>query len=97
MKKVKVLNYSVRQLRLNKIDKLFYNTEGVMYADAGKFKEAAACFTKAIELAPKDSLSFFNRATVKINIGDILGARSDFALSESFQLSKSHLIKFGMN
>jgi hypothetical protein len=52
---------------------------------------------KAIELAPKDSLSFFNRATVKINIGDILGARSDFALSESFQLSKSHLIKFGMN
>lgn len=79
MKKVKVLNYSVRQLRLNKIDKLFYNTEGVMYADAGKFKEAAACFTKAIELAPN------------------LGARSDFALSESFQLSKSHLIKFGMN
>ena len=84
MKKVKVLNHSVRQLGLNKIDKLFYNTEGVMYADAGKFKEAAECFTKAIELAPKDSLSFFNRATVKINIGDILGARVRFCIVRKF-------------
>ena len=49
----------------------------------GRFKEAAEYFTKAIGLAPKDSSSYFNRATIKINLGDILGAKSDFALAES--------------
>jgi Flp pilus assembly protein TadD len=83
MKKVSSLNISVSQLQLNKIDKLFYNNEGVKNADKGKFKEAAECFTKAIELEPKDSMSYFNRATVRVNIGNIQGARSDFKLSES--------------
>jgi Flp pilus assembly protein TadD len=64
-----------------------YNAKGVKKADEGKFKEAAECFTQAIELAPNDSLSYFNRATVKMNIGDLQGARSDFKLSESFRLS----------
>jgi tetratricopeptide (TPR) repeat protein len=82
MNKVNSLNISVRQIRLNKIDKLFYNIEGVKRADKGKLKEAAECFTKAIELAPKDSISYFNRATVRMAIGNILGARSDFKLSE---------------
>lgn len=97
MKKLNLLKISVRQLRLNKVDNLFYNTEGVKKADDGKFKEAAEYFTKAIELVPEDSLSYFNRATVKINLGDILGARLDFALSESFQLSINHSNKLGMN
>ena len=87
MKKVIPLNISVRQLRLNKIDKLYYNSEGVKKADKCKFKEAAEYFTKAIELIPKDSLSYFNRATVKMNIGDLIGASSDFKLSESCRLS----------
>ncbi len=85
MKKLSPSKISVKQLRLNKVDKLFYNTEGVKKADVGMFKEAAEYFTKAIELAPEDSLSYFNRATVKINLGDIPGARIDFALSESYQ------------
>ena len=87
MTNVNSLNISVRQLELNKIDKLFYNTEGVKKADEGKFKEASECFTKAIELAPDDSMSYFNRATVKMSIGDFQGARLDFKLSESFQIS----------
>lgn len=87
MKKVIPLNISLQQLKLNKIDKLFYNTEGVKKADGGKFDEAIEYFTKAIELAPKDSLSYFNRATVKMNIGDIISASSDFKLSESCRVS----------
>jgi Flp pilus assembly protein TadD len=86
MNKVNSLDISVRQLGLNKINKLFYNAKGVKKADEGKFKEAAECFTKAIELAPDDSMSYFNRATVKMNIGDFQGARSDFKLSESFRI-----------
>ena len=87
MTKVKSLNISVKQSRLNKIHKLFYNTKGVKKADEGKFNEAFECFTKAIELAPDDSMSYFNRATVKMNIGDLIGASSDFKLSESCRLS----------
>ena len=87
----------VRQLRLNKPDKLFYNAEGVKKADIGRFKEAAEYFTKAIELAPKDSSSYFNRATIKINLGDIPGARSDFALSESCGLDNKCFNESGMN
>ena len=86
MKKVNPLNISARQLKQNIIDKLFYNTKGVKKADEGKFKEASECFTKAIELAPSDSMSYFNRATVKMNIGDFQGAKSDFKLSESFRI-----------
>jgi tetratricopeptide (TPR) repeat protein len=97
MKKLSQLKISMQQLRLNNIDKLFYNTEGVKKADKGRYKEAAEYFTKAIELSPEDSLSYFNRATVKINLGDILGAKLDFALSESFQLIINNVNKFGMN
>jgi len=87
MKKVIPFNISLQQLELNKIDKLFYNTKGVKKADEGKFDEAVESFTKAIELAPKDSLSYFNRATVKMNVGDLMGASSDFKLSESCRVS----------
>jgi tetratricopeptide (TPR) repeat protein len=84
MKSIGYINISARQLRKNIRDKLFYNTEGIKKTDIGKFKEAVEFFTKAIELQPQDSVSYFNRATVKIDLGDIPGARLDFALSESF-------------
>jgi Tfp pilus assembly protein PilF len=90
-------NISEGQFQLIKTIKLFYNTEGVKNADEGKFREAAECFTNAIRLAPGDSLSYFNRATVKMNLGDILGAKSDFALSEDCQTGNILLNKFGMN
>ncbi|MEJ2193370.1 MAG: tetratricopeptide repeat protein [Ignavibacteriaceae bacterium] len=86
MTKVISQDISVEQMRLNKIHKLFYNAKGVKKADEGKFKEASDWFTQAIELAPDDSMSYFNRATVKMNIGDFQGARSDFKLSESFRI-----------
>ncbi len=87
MKKIIPPNISLLQLEQQKIDKLYYNTEGVKKADNGKFDEAVEYFSKAIELGLKDSLSYFNRATVKMNIGDLIGASSDFKLSESCRLS----------
>lgn len=91
------LKISVQQLELNKVNKLFYNTEGVKNADGSRYKEAAEYFTKAIDIAPEDSLSYFNRATVKVNLGDIPGARLDFALSESCKTAEFALMKSGMS
>ena len=93
MKKFGLMKLSLAQLRLNKIAKLFYNTTGVQKSDEGKFKEAIKYFTKAIGLEPKDSQSYFNRATVRIDSGDIQGARTDFALSESCVPNNIHIKK----
>ena len=95
MNKISPLKISLRQLKLNTIDKLFYNTEGVKNADGGRYKEASECFTKAIDLAPEDSLSYFNRATVKMNLGDIPGAKLDFASSERCQISSVRIVNQG--
>ena len=83
MKKVSSANIS--QLQQNKMDKQFYNTEGVKNADECKFQEAIEWFSKAVELEPEDALSYFNRATVKMEMGNIAGARADFKLSEKFR------------
>jgi len=69
----------------------------VKKADHFKFKEAIECFTKAIKLDPEDALSYFNRATVEMDIGDVKAARLDFRLSESFRLSIIHLNNLGVN
>ena len=97
MKRINPMKIPVQHLRLNKVNKLFYNTKGVKKADMGRFKEAAEYFTKAIEVAPDDSSSYFNRATIKINLGDIPGARSDFALSESCGLGNKCFNESGIN
>jgi len=86
MKKTKSISSSIQNLKSHRNDKIFYNNEGVKKADECKFKEAFEYFTKAIELDPKDSLSYFNRATVEMAMGKILDAMSDFKLSERFRL-----------
>lgn len=83
MKQIRSFNISLEQLQLNNILKLSYNTQGVKKSDEGNFKEALEYFNKAVELEPEDSLSYFNRATVQMQTGNILAAKSDFKLSES--------------
>ncbi len=97
MKKVNSANISQPQIQQNKIDKQFYNAEGVKNADECKFQEAIEWFSKAIELEPQDALSYFNRATVKMEMGNILGARADFKLSEKFRPSNIIMNELGMN
>lgn len=55
---------------------------GVEQADMGKIELAIRYFTEAIELNPDDPTAYFNRATLKVKLGDIQGARCDFQISE---------------
>lgn len=88
MNKTNQLDMSLQQLNLNEITKLFYNIEGVKKADKGDFDDALECFSKAIELPPKDSLSYFNRARIRMYIGDVKGAKSDLKTLETCGLTK---------
>ena len=68
-------------------DKQFsWNIAGVSEADNGDFDSALKSFSKAIELDPKKAVSYFNRASIKMRLGDIEGARSDFRLSEEMEI-----------
>lgn len=46
--------------------------------------------TEVINSCPTDAGLFFNRATLKIHIGDIKGARSDFRKSEYIHRSSNY-------
>lgn len=54
------------------------NINGVNNADLGKYSEALKYFSKAIEDDPTNFVSYFNRASIKMIMGDIEGARKDF-------------------
>jgi Flp pilus assembly protein TadD len=65
------------------IDNYGYNVEGVTKADQGHFDEALHYFNKAIETDPENYVAYFNRASIKMRLGDIEGARKDFKVSEN--------------
>ena len=65
------------------IDNYGYNVEGVSKADLGYFNEALKYFNKAIEMDPENFVAYFNRASIKMRLGDIEGARKDFKESEN--------------
>jgi Flp pilus assembly protein TadD len=54
------------------------NIIGVEKVDMGELEMAIRYFTEAIEIDPDDPRAYFNRATLKIKLGDIQGARNDF-------------------
>lgn len=60
-----------------------YNVDGVSKADKGNYNEALNYFTKAIKNDPYNFISYFNRASIRMQMGDIEGARSDFKKAES--------------
>ena len=53
-------------------------------ADNGDYQKAIDEFNELIRLNPKDANSYFARATLKVRIGDIEGARLDFEMSEVY-------------
>lgn len=55
-----------------------YCIKGIGMADEGNLEEALENFNKAIATNPTNSIAYFNRATIKIDLGDIEGARNDF-------------------
>jgi len=52
--------------------------KGILMADEGLLKEALENFNKAIEVNPNNHIAFFNRATIKVDLGDLDGAKNDF-------------------
>jgi len=54
------------------------NIIGVEKADLGELETALRYFTEAIEIDPDDPRAYFSRATLKVKLGDIQGARNDF-------------------
>ncbi len=79
---------SLQKLNPDELAKLFFNIKGVKKADKGNFDDALECFSKAIDLPPKDSISYFNRASLRMYIGDVKGAMSDLKALESWDLTK---------
>ncbi len=71
-----------QQPQHSKKTQIFHNIAGIKKSEMGEYDEAIQHFTKAIGLDPKNAISYFNRATLKVRIGDIEGARSDFKMSE---------------
>jgi len=59
-----------------------FNIIGVAKADLGEIDEAIRYFTEAIAVNPDDPRAYFNRATLRVKIGDIQGARSDFMIAK---------------
>jgi tetratricopeptide (TPR) repeat protein len=55
-----------------------YCITGTYLADAGNLKAALEIFNKAIETNPNNHIAYFNRATIKIDLGDLEGAKKDF-------------------
>ena len=63
---------------VNKIFARYHNIKGTNSADNGRIKEALKEFNHAIELYPGYSPAYFNRGTIKADLGDFEGAKADF-------------------
>ncbi len=75
--------YDATQLNLfNKNKSVISSISAIEKADNGDFERAINEFSKIISLNPDDANSYFARATLKVRIGDIEGARHDFKMSE---------------
>ncbi len=70
-------------------NQISWNIIGVKEADNGNFKKALKSFSKAIEVDPKNFVSYFNRASIKMRLGDLKGAIKDFRLSEKLESGRS--------
>lgn len=55
-----------------------YCIQGTLMADEGNLKEALKNFNDAIRVNPKNHIAYYNRATIRFDLGDIEGARRDF-------------------
>ena len=68
---------------VNEGNYVFHNISGIEKADSGEYEDAIREFTKAIGLNPIDEKSYFHRATLKVRLGDLEGAREDFKMAEN--------------
>jgi uncharacterized Zn finger protein (UPF0148 family) len=72
-----------KQNQFDKQTKVLGSVSGVEKADSGEYVDAINAFSEAIRTNPCDANSYFTRATLKVRIGDIEGARQDFIMCEN--------------
>lgn len=88
MKGPNSVNEVPQKSRADKVSQVLYNISGIEKADSGEYEAAIKEFTKAIGLNPMDEKSYFHRATLKVRLGDLEGAREDFKMAENCCNSK---------
>jgi tetratricopeptide (TPR) repeat protein len=71
-----------KQNKFYKNRNVLSNLSAIEKADSGEYKNAINEFTEAIHFNPNDAGSYFARATLRVRIGDIEGARQDFKMCE---------------
>ncbi len=74
----------VQQNQSRKNKNKLSSISAVEKADNGYYQMAIDEFSELIRLNPKDANSYFARATLKVRMGDIVGARLDFEMSEMY-------------
>ena len=82
MKAVKTIHNVPRHSILNSANNIEANMVQYM-ADSNKFDEAIKSVSDIIEENPLNANAYFTRATLKVRMGDIEGARADFKMSEA--------------
>jgi tetratricopeptide (TPR) repeat protein len=75
---------------VNKIFARYHNIKGTKSADNGRIKEALKEFNHAIELYPAYSPAYFNRGTIRADLGDFEGAKADFNRAKELEASTIH-------
>ncbi len=83
MRQVNSNNGWMDKPRVNKNTQVDHNLLGINKADNEEYEDAINEFTNVLSQNPNDANAYFNRATLKVRIGDIEGARSDFKMSEN--------------
>ncbi len=83
MKGLNSINEVHQKSMADKGTHVFHNISGIEKADSGEYEDAIREFTKAIGLNPMDEKSYFHRATLKVRLGDLEGARADFKMAEN--------------
>jgi len=72
----------MQQKQLDKKTAVLSRVSAVEKADNGEYEDAINEFTNVLSQNPYDVNAYFSRATLKVRIGDIEGARRDFKMSE---------------
>ena len=83
MKGLNSVNDVSQKSGVNEGNQVFHKVSGIEKADSGEYEDAIREFTKAIGLNPMDEKSYFHRATLKVRLGDLEGARADFKMAEN--------------
>jgi ribosomal protein L37AE/L43A len=73
----------MQQNQSNKNKKSLNRVSAIIKADSEDYSDAINELTEILNMNPKDINSYFARATARVRMGDIEGARQDFKMCEN--------------